>query len=158
MARPRKPYQGVLRRRMPSPLDTPIDECLFALHERFVALAEHYGLDWRAPEVGLSLWFNLALDHVEGFQVKKKPGAKPTPGQTAHDIALWVEVLKAQDEGRPASSAYRRIVKRRRQRGLHVTEAALRKRFSVLMKKGPEARRMLQVIVSLNRRETRKKL
>ena len=158
MARPRKPYQGVLRRRLPSPLDTPMDEWLFAQHERFVALAEHYGRDWRAPDVGLSLAYDLAFDHVEGFQVKKKPGAKPKPEQTAYDIALWVEVLKAQDGGRPASSVYRRIVKRRRQRGLHVTEAALRKRFSVLMKKGPEARRMLQVIMSSAWRETRKKL
>ncbi len=147
MARPRKPYQGVLRRRLPSPLDTPMDEWLFAQHERFVALAEHYGLDWRAPDVGLSLAYKLAQDHVEGFQIKKKPGGKSPPGQAALDVALFVEVWKAQEEGRPASSAYRRIAKRRRQRGLHVTEAALRKRCSVLMKKGPATQRMLHAIV-----------
>ncbi len=127
--RPWKPYRGVLRRRMPAPGKEAMDKCLMAWHERLVALAAHYELDWRAPDFGLSLALALAEDHVEGFKIAKDPGAPVDPGQVALDITLFWEVLGARKKGQTDASAYRRIVKRRRARGLHGTEAALRKRF-----------------------------
>ena len=151
MMRPRKPYKGALRRKLPSPLETPIDVWCIAYIERLDALAEHYGLDSRASDHWKDLALQLAEDHVEGFQLAKDSGRPPKAGQVTKDIVLGIEIMLAEKEGRTDASAYRRVAK------LHgVPEdkiekkiGTLRKRWGDLMKPTTAAFRMRHMVALL---------
>ncbi len=146
--RPRKPYKGVLRRKLPSPVDTPRDVWCIAYIERLCALADHYGLDWRAPDFGLDLALQLAGDHVEGFQLAKKSGRPPKAGQVVKDAILCIEIMRAREEGRTDASAYRRAAKLRGvpEDMIEKEIGTLRKRFGDLMKPTTATLRMWHMI------------
>ncbi len=159
MPRKKPRYTGVLRRRLANPRVTPIDEFVAALSERMQALADHYGLDWRAPDFWSGVGMALAHDHVEGFQVSAGKGGRPVdPGQVTLDIFLLVEVSKAHEECRPRASAYRNEAKRRRAQGIKTNEGALRKRFNNLMKDTPEALRAWRMVCKLIEADDEKKV
>ena len=160
--RPRKPYKGVLRRKLPSPEDTPVDEWCLAVHERIVALAEHQGLDWRLPSTTEAL-FAMGRDRVEGFQIAKKSGMKPKPGQAGRDIALFWEVWQGRKKGQKDTFAYRRIAKRRGVKEDEIDKAVttLRKRFNDLTQPKTEAQRraalrMWRTVVELTGEDQKK--
>ncbi len=140
--RPRKLYRGVLRRKLPSPLDVSAEEYIYKVLDRVIALADHHGLDWRLPGTTEAL-LAMGRYHVEGFQIAKKPGRKPSPKQTAHDIALFVEVTRGREEGQDDTRAYRRIAKRRGVKGEEIEKEVvnLRKRFNDLSQPKTEVQR-----------------
>ena len=150
--RPRKPYKGVLRRKLPSPVETPIDVWCIAHFERLEALADHYGLDSRAPGFGLDLALQLAGDHVEGFQLAKKSGRPPKPGQVTKDIILCIEIMRAREEGRTDASAYRRAAKLRGvpEDMIEKEIGTLRKRFGDLMKPTTATVRMWRMLADFS--------
>ncbi len=158
--RPRKPYKGVLRRKLPSPVDTPMDVWCIAYIERLCALADHYGLDWRAPDYWTDLALQLAEDHLEGFQLAKNTGRPPKPGQVANDIILCIEVMQAQKEGRTDASAFRRVAKLRGvpEDTIKKEIGTLRKRFGDLMKPTTASFRMRHMVALLSDPPDEKKL
>ena len=150
--RPRKHYMGVLRRKLPSPVETPIDAWCIAFHERLVALADHYGLDWRAPGYWKDLALQLAEDHVEGFQLAKKSGRPPKPGQVTKDFVLCIEIMRAREEGRTDASAYRRAAEWRGvpEDMIEKEIGTLRKRFGDLMKPTTATVRMWRMLADFS--------
>ena len=158
--RPRKPYKGVLRRKLPSPVETTMGVFYVAYMERLDALADHYGLDWRAPGFGLDLALQLAGDHVEGFQLAKKSGRPPKPGQVSKDIILCIEIMRAREEGRTDASAYRRAAELQGvpENKIEKEIGTLRKRFGDLMKPNPASFRMRHMVALLNDSPDEKKL
>ena len=161
---PRKPYRGVLRRKMPSADDVSMAEWVLAWRERIVALADHYGLDLRLPGT-LEALTEMGLDHVEAFQIAKKPGRKParTPAQ---DIVLVVEVLQGREKGQNDTRAYRRIAKWSGVKEDEIEKAVttLRKRFNTLTQPKTEGdrrasmrmRRMIRLLGKEEQKSNRK--
>lgn len=105
----KKPYTGILAEPMsgpPSPLD---------LMERLVALAKHYDVEPLGPN-GLALAFELAVDHVPGFQVKPRPPIRGLAGgrksDVTKDIVILGELFRAEEEGRSVSAAARHLADR----------------------------------------------
>ena len=140
--RPLKPYKGVLRRKMPSPDDVSTAEWCIAAIERVVALADHYGLDWRLPGTMKALTA-MGLNHVEGFQPAKKPGLKPKPLQAARDLVLFVEVYKGREKGDQDTKAYRRLAMRwgAKEEEIDKAVSTLRKRYNDLTQPKTETQR-----------------
>ena len=158
--RPRKPYRGVLRRKLPSPVETPIDVWCIAFYERLVALTDHYGLNSRASGYWKNLALQLAEDHVEGFQLAKKSGRPPKAGQVVKDAILCIEIMRAREEGRTDASAYRRAAKLRGvpEDMIEKEIGTLRKRFGDLMKPTAASFRMRRMVALLNDSPGEKKL
>ena len=123
----------VLRRKMPSPDDVSTAEWCIAAIERVVALADHYGLDWRLPGTMKALTA-MGLNQVEGFQPAEKPGRKIKPRQVARDLVLFVEVYKGREKGDPDTKAYRRLAMRwgAKEDEIEKAVSTLRKRYNDL--------------------------
>ncbi len=141
--RPRKPYKGVLRRKLPSPVETPIDVWCIAFYERLVALTDHYGLNSRASGYWKNLALQLAEDHVEGFQLAKKPGRRTKPWQWANDLELFVEIYRGREKGDPDTKAYRRLAMRwgAKEEEIDKAVSTLRRRYNDLTQPKTETQR-----------------
>ena len=99
------------------------------MRQRFDALFEHYGIDPIQPTAWHQLAFELAKDHVPGFQVLSEPkrgrGGEPRQIFTDHDLCL--DVLRYVAQGRNVTEASIFLVKKPAYKGELAT--TLERRF-----------------------------
>ena len=103
---------------------------------------------------GLALAFELAVDHVPGFQVKPRPPIRGLAGgrksDVTKDIVILGELLRAEEEGRSVSAAARHLADRCPEWG--ITDKTIRQRYYKMksaQKSAAGQRQLLRVIDTL---------
>lgn len=89
-------YSGVLAQPMNANSSSYQDEFKFKVSE----LYRHFGINQADKNASTILAIFLALNHVPGFQYKKKPGRKPIWKNDANASRLHKDVLKIAKKGR----------------------------------------------------------
>ncbi len=114
---PSKPYTGQLAERVPD-LSWTEEEVWPLLVQRLELLFDHYDIpigDTDAPDMWAKLAFELACDHVPGFQLAESRGARPYP--VDDDVTIYMALSAAKDRGKNIAQACPRQRPNRRGRG-----------------------------------------
>ena len=98
-----KPYSGSLAKPVPDLSWTP-EELKSLLGARLECLFGHYEIA-EGPDMCMQLAFELACDHVPGFQFAKPLGAHPYPPDD--DITIYWALKEAKKNGRSIAQAAR---------------------------------------------------
>jgi len=132
----------------PEGFNTPITisgdepgEGLVPFIEKLVTLKEYYGVDWD------TLAIHLAVDNLEGFQVrpKKKVG---TPPDTVGDLRFFVEMEKRLADGYTQGKAARNVANKFPD--LAKDKRAAEDRYRNIKKDKPRFKRLKKLISTLS--------
>ena len=147
MARPQKPYKGVLCEPMRSLQEGgwPLD-----LFERVIALGEHYGVEDPLNKGQLNLLLELARDHVSGFKIKRSKTLKDE--NATKDIIIWVALGHADEDGRSVKNAARHLSHQHPEWGLQ--PESIRSRYNEMKRadKSERGAKMLRRMRKLTKR------